>query len=108
MGFGDYCFRITSYNVCYTKLLRESFSSFALPIHETSFSSTPPEVEPSPSFSLASFEDSIEKIIKKYFKFEMQVMLKNLLVDTMKEMEIVKKENLIFSGQISHIRNNFV
>ncbi|PNX50494.1 MAG: hypothetical protein BV458_13105 [Thermoplasmata archaeon M9B2D] len=81
----------------------EAVSPFSDPVQETSFATVAPITEPSPPFSLASFEDSIEKIIKKYFKFEMQVMLKNLLVDTMKEMEIVKKENLIFSGQISHV-----
>jgi CheY-like chemotaxis protein len=61
-----------------------------------------PELE-NPDFSIAALEDTIEKIIKKYFKYELQVMLKNILIDTMKEMEIVKKESLAFSGQIAHI-----
>jgi DNA-binding response OmpR family regulator len=56
-----------------------------------------------PSFSLDAFEGIIEKVVKKYFKFEMQVMLKNLIVDTLKELELSEKENLLFSGQIKSI-----
>ena len=56
-----------------------------------------------PAFSLDAFEGIIEKVVKKYFKFEMQVMLKNLIVDTLKELELSEKENLLFSGQIKSI-----
>jgi len=64
----------------------------------------PSETQPAaPSISLNALEDTLEKIIKKYFKYEMQVLLKNLLVDTMKELEIIKKENLLFSGQIKSV-----
>jgi DNA-binding response OmpR family regulator len=62
-----------------------------------------PATESTPGFSLDAFESVVEKVVKKYFKFEMQVMLKNLIVDTLKELELSEKENLLFSGQIKSI-----
>jgi DNA-binding response OmpR family regulator len=56
-----------------------------------------------PSFSLEVFEAVIEKVVKKYFRNELQVLLKNLIVDTMKELELSEKENLLFSGQIKSV-----
>lgn len=61
-----------------------------------------PQSAPSP-FSLAAIEKSLEQIMEKYFKIELQLLLKNILIDTIREMEMVKRENLVFSGQVAHI-----
>ncbi|UCG77500.1 MAG: response regulator [Nitrospirota bacterium] len=63
----------------------------------------PEEVAAGHSLSMDDFEDAMERVVKKYFKYEMQVMLKNLIVDTLKEMELSEKENLLFSGQIKSV-----
>lgn len=58
---------------------------------------------PGPSFTLETLESVIDKVVKKYFRNEMQVLLKNLIVDTMKELELSEKQNLLFSGQIKSV-----
>ncbi len=48
-------------------------------------------------------EERIEKIIKTYFEKEFFAQLKNILVETLKESEVIRSENIVFSGRINHV-----